>query len=207
MKEINVPSIEIAECLLKEGENINPGNWVGHSRNTAKAAGFIAAACPGMEEESAYVLGLLHDIGRREGVSKLHHTLNGYKYMMELGYTYSARICLTHSFSVKEVSLFKGRDCTDEEVAFIQSYIDETEYSDYDRLIQLCDLLALPNGLCLIEKRIVDISLRHGVSENSTRKWKAVFTLKNYFESKIGKSIYSLLPGIVETTFGTKDLV
>ncbi len=43
-------------------------------------------------------------------------------------------------------------------------FLAKTEYDDYDRLLQLSDALALPDGLCLIEKRLVDGALRHGVN-------------------------------------------
>ena len=49
-----------------------------YHRNTAlaapaEAAERIAARCPGMDREKAYVCGLLHDIDRREGVFALRH--------------------------------------------------------------------------------------------------------------------------------------
>jgi len=65
----------------------------------------------------------------------------------------------------------------------------------------LCDALALPNGFGLIEKRMVDVALRHGVNEYIISKWKATFEIQQHFEKVIGKSIYSLLPGVVENTF------
>ncbi|WP_423738410.1 hypothetical protein ACUH7Y_16435 [Clostridium beijerinckii] len=79
------------------------------------------------------------------------------------------------------------------------SRIEET---DYDRLIKLCDYLSLPNGFVLIEKRIVDIALRGGINEYTIPRWKSTFKIKEYFEEKIGKSIYSLLPNVKENTFG-----
>mgnify|MGYP002508207664 CR=1 FL=1 len=68
-----------------------------HSRNVAFCASKIAEAC-GMNKEKAYILGLLHDIGRKFGIKHLGHVYDGYKYMLSLGYTQVAKICLTHSF-------------------------------------------------------------------------------------------------------------
>ena len=31
-------------------------------------------------------MGLLHDIGRREGVTGMRHTLDGYRYLLEQGF-------------------------------------------------------------------------------------------------------------------------
>ena len=44
-----------------------PGLWVWHSISVAENAGLIAVKINGMDGERAYVMGLLHDIGRREG--------------------------------------------------------------------------------------------------------------------------------------------
>ena len=77
------------------------------------------------------------------------------------------------------------------------------ELDSYDRLIALCDSLALPEGFCLIEKRLVDVALRHGINEYTVERWRSVFALQNEFEKIIGDSIYNLLPGVVETTFNS----
>lgn len=84
---------------------------------------------------------------------------------------------------------------------FYEKYFNEVEYNDYDKLIQLCDALALHNGFTLIEKRLIDVALRHGVNEYNVPKWKAFMELKKYFEGKMGKSVYSVLPGVIENTF------
>jgi hypothetical protein len=75
-------------------------------------------------------------------------------------------------------------------------------FDDYDRLIQLCDAIALPDGFTLIEKRLIDVALRHDVTEYTIPKWKAFLTLREHFDQKMGKSIYSILPGVIENTFG-----
>lgn len=69
-------------------------------------------------------------------------------------------------------------------------------------LIQLCDALALPGGFCLIEKRLVDVALRHGTNPYTIPKWKAFLEIQREFEETIGGSIYALLPGVIENTFG-----
>lgn len=61
-----IPTREQAEELLTEALPHNPGPWGAHSRTAAHCAEKIAAAC-GLDPEKAYVLGLLHDIGRRYG--------------------------------------------------------------------------------------------------------------------------------------------
>jgi HD superfamily phosphohydrolase YqeK len=47
-------------------QSCNPGPWGNHSRTAAHCAEKIAKYS-GMDSEKAYVLGLLHDIGRKFG--------------------------------------------------------------------------------------------------------------------------------------------
>ena len=63
----NVPTRNRAITMLEEAKRLNPGQWVQHSRYVGEAAALIAGHCDGMDAEKAYVLGLLHDIGRRVG--------------------------------------------------------------------------------------------------------------------------------------------
>lgn len=198
-----VPTIEEAEILLEEAGKLNPGPWVDHSIFAGRAAKLIAENCPDLNSDIASVLGMLHDIGRRYGVTDMRHIIDGYNFCMDRGYNFLAKICLTHSFNYKDIKAAFGKwDCSQEEYNFVKEYLKTVEYDDYDRLIQLCDVLAQPTGFCLIEKRMVDVAMRHGIHEGILSKWEATFETQNYFENKIGKSIYSLLPGVIENTFG-----
>jgi len=49
------------------------------------------------------------------------------------------------------------------------------------------------------------VALRYGINDFAVAKWKATFQIKQDFEAVIGRSIYDLLPGVVENTFGTRD--
>ncbi len=115
------PDRDKAEEILKEAEGCNPGPWGDHSRTAAHCAEKIAEAS-GMNPKKAYVLGLLHDIGRKFGVRHLGHVSDGYTYMMSLGYDEVARVCLTHSFNNKTTDEYIGRfDTSDEELRLIQT--------------------------------------------------------------------------------------
>lgn len=148
-------------------------------------------------------MGLLHDIGRQEGVNDLRHILDGYTFLTYLSYPDAARICLTHSYPLQDIGVASGRwDGSAGELAFVEAFLKGLEYDDYDRLLQLCDALALPSGFVLIEKRLVDVALRRGINPLAVEKWWAFLELQGYFERAIGRSIYSVLPGVVENTFG-----
>ena len=155
-----LPSRLEAEKELEVAGQLNPGPWVQHSLNTGRAAQCIAEKCEGLEPEKAYVLGILHDIGRRVGIVTVEHVYEGYQYTMSKGWDEVAQVCMTHSYPIK------NRDFDDqldkEEEVFIKSYINKCTYDDYDKLIQLCDSLAVPHGFCLLEKRFVDVVRRYG---------------------------------------------
>ena len=74
-------------------------------------------------------------------------------------------------------------------------------YDDYDRLVQLCDALALPTGFCLLEKRFVDVAIRYGTPPVTVERWKKILEIKDLFETRINRSIYELLPGVIENSF------
>ena len=199
---MKIPSAEEAKRLLSEAAMLNPGPWVEHSIFTAEAARNIAGKHQKLNPEVAYILGYLHDIGRRFGISYMRHIIDGYNFLSQMGYEDCARISLTHAFPLKDTQSYSGaNDCTPEETEFIKKYISEVNYSEYDELIQLCDALATPKGFCLLEKRLVDVVMRYGITDLTVWKWKATFEIKANFEKAIGGSIYALLPGVQETTF------
>lgn len=187
------PAREEAERLLIEAEACNPGPWGNHSRVAAMCAEKIAAAA-GIDKEKAYVLGLLHDIGRKFGVKHLGHVYDGYQYMKELGYDEVARICLTHSFSVPDLEVYIGnRDISDKQQEEIRAALAVCVYDEYDKLIQLCDALAGADGVVPMEERMADIRKRYGSYPQD--KWDANMALKSYFEEKAGEDIYCLVKG------------
>ena len=94
-----LPTKEVALAELKLAGEMNPGPWEKHSLNTGIAARNIAEKIEGMDAEKAYIVGLLHDIGRRVGIVDIPtHVYAGYEYCMEKGWDEVARICMTHSY-------------------------------------------------------------------------------------------------------------
>lgn len=184
-----LPARTEAERLLREAERCNPGPWGDHSRVAAHCAEKIAELCEGMDAEKAYILGLLHDIGRKFGVRHLGHVSDGYTYMMSLGYEEAAKICLTHSFQNQSMEDYIGKsDTSDEEQKLIHTALGNVVMDDYDRLIQLCDALAGSEGVLDMEERMEDVKKRYG--SYPQEKWDSNVKLKDYFEKKIGKDIY-----------------
>ena len=188
--------------VLKQAEELNPGLWIQHSEFVALACRNIAERCTNLDGNKAYILGLLHDIGRRVGIVSERHTIAGYQYCMEQGWEEVARICVTHSFMIQDIHSAIGKwDITKEEFELTESIINAAVYDDYDLIVQLSDALALPTGFCLLEKRFVDVACRYGVDENTVARWKKTFEIQGYFEKKMKCSIYDVLPDVKKNTF------
>ena len=182
------PSAAEAERILAEAEQCNPGPWGNHSRTAAHCAEKIALYA-GMCPEKAYVLGLLHDIGRKFGKRHLGHVSDGYTYMTDLGYPDAARICLTHSFNEMKIEGYVGNfDTTEAETELIRTKLAETVPDDYDRLIQLCDAISGAEGVMDIIDRMSDVKRRYGDYEQS--KWDRNLELKAIFENRMQRDLY-----------------
>ena len=188
--------------LLDWANELNPGPWRAHSLGVARAAGLIAGAI-GIDEERAYITGLMHDIGRYEGVRGMHHVIAGHDLMMDKGQPECARICITHSFPDKRMEGYLGAiDVTDDEYACIERSLAGYVFDDYDRIVQLCDAISWNEGVCLMEKRLVNVVLRHGTAPGIREKWQAYFAIKEDLERRMGRSLYSLFPECWENTLG-----
>ena len=124
-----IPSREKAEQLLQEGLQKNPGPWGDHSKTAAHCAEKIAAACGDLDPEKAYVLGLLHDIGRTFGVRHLGHVSDGYSYMKKIGCDEVAKVCLTHSFATQTLEEYIGKyDVSEDELSLIRTELEKSVY-------------------------------------------------------------------------------
>lgn len=186
------PNKALAEEILEEAEHCNPGPWGNHSRVVAMCAEKIATACDDMDGEKAYILGLLHDIGRKFGGRHLGHVYDGYTYMLDLNYPEAAKICLTHSFNIKRIEDYIGNfDVTLKERKIVEDALANTEYDDYDRLIQMCDAIGTADGPVPMEERMGDVKRRYG--NYPQEKWDKNMELRSYFEKKMGRDLYEVI--------------
>lgn len=186
-----LPTRQEAHALLLEAERCNPGPWGNHSRIAAHCAEKIAAACQ-MDPEKAYVLGLLHDIGRKFGVKHLAHVWDGWQYMQKLGFSEVAKVCLTHSFNNRRIEEYVGNaDLPEASYQALAAALESTPLDDYDRLIQLCDAMAGNDAIVDVEERMADVKRRYG--HYPLAKWQKNLWLKTYFETKARKNLYEMV--------------
>lgn len=197
-----LPTMDEALHELKLAEKLNPGPWVMHSMNVGIAARNIAEKVSRLNPEKAYIVGLLHDIGRRVGIVDIPtHVYEGYRYCLEKGWDEAARICMTHSY-LRMQDEFSHEPDSEQEKA-IKAYIMNCQADDYDQLIQLCDSLAVDYGFVILEKRFVDVTRRYGIMEGYIKGWDIAFSIKEYFENAMGCSIYDVLPDVGKTSLLT----
>jgi len=190
----NYPTIKEAEALLKWAEELNPGPWGDHSRYTALACKKIAERCENLDPDKAYVYGLLHDIGRYVGIVHQRHCLEGYLLCTEKGWDELARICITHAFMVQDVDSGMGTwDIPAHHEHLMRELIEKSIHDDYDKLLQLTDALAMADGFCVIEQRLVDAIMRYGFTDYTIKRWEKTFENKTYFENLMNANLYDVL--------------
>ena len=176
------------ELLLSENR------WILHSIYVGNAAERIAKAI-GINSEKALIYGYLHDIGRM--INHNNHPIEGYNYLINLGYENEARICLTHSFIDNDINKTAGGGPKDiKSYTFINNYLENHPHTIYDNIIQLCDLFCLETGYTTIEKRLLDITNRKGVYDNSYDHYQSVLDLKSRIEIGLNFNLYTLFPEI-----------
>ena len=101
-----------------------------------------------LDEEKAYIYGLLHDIGRYAGITSEKHLIDGYKYCINYSWEKLAQICISHAFMIQDIETAIGEfDMSEEDYNFMKEFIKNAKYDDYDLLVQLCDSLAITNAI------------------------------------------------------------
>ena len=175
----------------------NPENkWIKHSIYVGLASRRIADSLD-LNDNYALIIGYLHDIGRK--INHNNHPIEGYKYLKELGYDEIARYSLTHSFYDCKITntIGLGPD-TKEKYDFINNYLNSIHPSIYDNIVHLCDLFCLETGFTTIEKRMLDVISRKGMSDNFLNYYNNIQDFKRWIEITIKKNLYDLFPEIKE---------
>ena len=166
---------------LVPGTSINTSGWISHCLNSAVLA-YVLANEMNLDSEYAFCYGLLHDYGRKFS-HDFTHVVKGFEALSSIGYDDLAKGCLTHSF------INGGRNCNNE-VVNDSFYVDEegkehydenddmcevlesSNYSDYDFILNIVDLMAADSKIMSPVDRIADIATRRpGIDNSSNRKY------------------------------------
>lgn len=186
-------TVEKARKMLEESRGKTPDDhWINHSICVGDSAGKIAEKL-NLDVDYAKTLGYIHDIGKSVGEFK-DHVMNGYNYIKELGYDDEyANICLTHSYLNNDVYCTAGGIPRD--IPFRTEFIKNHEYTIYEKIINLCDLMCTDINMT-VDKRLIDIMSRRGAYENSQYHIKETYKLKQYIDKQLGFNVYDLFPSI-----------
>lgn len=155
-----------------------------HVFNVAKIAEEIARKTQILNPETAYVLGLLHDVGRikDETVTHVPHGIEGYHYLRKTGFPDAAPICLTHNFIDPDIKAEDFPTYDEKSFNFARNFLKKVKYNDYDRLIQLADLFSRGKEILSIRQRL-DRNKQFYKIKNLSFEDKA-FELRDYFNKK-----------------------
>ena len=186
-------TLEKAREMLEEARKKSTDDrWINHSICVGDTAGKIAEKL-NLDVNYAKTLGYIHDIGRGIGDSK-DHVMNGYYYLKELGYDDEyANICLTHSYLNNDIYCTAGGFPKD--IPFRTEFIKNHEYTIYEKIINLCDLMCT-DIIMTVDKRLIDLIIRRGAHENTQYHIKETYKLKQYIDEQLGFNLYDLFPSI-----------
>ena len=194
---MKLTSIEARKILENARRKAESTGWIDHSICVGDSAGRIAEALNkkgyDLDIDKAITLGYIHDIGKMVG--PFHgNIMNGYEYMKNQGYDEEyCNICLTHSYLNNDIN------CTasgiPDDIPFRTNFIKNHEYTIYEKIINLCDLMCTPK-VYTIDKRLIDIMIRRGAYSNTQYHIKETYKLKEYFDNLLGYNLYDLFPEI-----------
>lgn len=187
---MNLTSNDALRLLESFRGKTNDDYWINHSICVGNSAGTIAEAL-NLDVDFAKTLGYIHDIGK--GIGEIeHHVINGYNYVKKLGYSDEyANICLTHSYLNNDVNCTAAGVPND--IPFRTKFIKEHEYTIYEKIINLCDLMCTDISMT-IDKRLIDIIIRRGAFENTQYHVIETYKLKKHIDDLLGFNVYNLFP-------------
>ena len=198
---MKLTSREALKLLEDARGSVSNDRFINHSICVGNTAGVIAKAL-NLDEDFAKTLGYIHDIGKKFKYNEsgvFPHAMYGYNYIKSLGYDEEyAGICIKHSFLNNDIDCISNdRDETDKNnpnYEFVKNYIKK-EYTVYEKIINLCDLMCTDKVLT-IDKRMIDLLLRHGVYAKTHYHIVETCKLKKYFDALLGFNLYDLFPSI-----------
>ncbi len=164
----------------------NTSNYLAHSLEVARLSETLASKM-GLDSDKAFRMGLLHDYGRKYE-QNFKHVIIGFEKLYDLGYFEEAIGALTHSYiNGKTYAIFEpitNKPIKNDISEFLRNY----EYTDYDRILNLADLMASANGVLEPRLRIKDIETRRQISKEQKEYFlNEVVKLINYTLKKIGE--------------------
>ena len=206
-----ITSAEVLEWFEKiEETNQNNKSWIDHCKCVGNSAAAIAKIL-NLDTDKAKTLGYLHDIGiytnnEEEYLKHPRHVINGFNYLKSLGLDEEyANICLTHSFLKNDINCVAGggfKNLTPEEITMVDEFIKNHEYTYYEKIINLCDLICT-NITMTMDERLLDLLKRRAkkgqsiyIDENTLYHIKEAYQLKQDIDGILGFNVYNLFTDV-----------
>lgn len=167
-----------------------------HYLCVAENAKQIASKTSSLDPEKSYILGLLHDYGefKEQKDRRQFHGTAGYDEMMQLGFDEVAKTCLSHSFFDGCVTPENYPSYPPECIQRAAQILANQPYDDYDRLIQLSDLMVKADKITTIDERLDFVATKYHVpAEKILFKKEKAYELKSYFDNLCKEDVYCIL--------------
>lgn len=178
-----------------------------HVFNVAKIAENIAKHSNGkLDSDTAYSLGLIHDIGRikDETITKVPHGVEGFNYLIDQGYPDIAPICLTHGFINKDIKQSDYPTYSPQLFKQVKNYLDNLEYNDYDRIVQLADLFSRGKEIMSIHQRLEKNKSFYHIENLSYEK--QAYQLRDYINSKYNIDVEQIVEDLFSKPVNKESL-
>lgn len=192
-----------ALSILNNSRGLAPDdNWIEHSISVGNAAATIAKAL-NLDEDKARALGYIHDIGKRNGwgdKKTISHTVSGYEYIKSLNFSEEfAEVCLTHSYLNNDINCVAGGlpNKKRSTYSFVNYFIANHKYTEYEKIINLCDLMCTQK-VTTLENRLLSLITKYGTFDNTIYHITEAQKLKKHFDNKLGYNLYKLFPTILD---------
>lgn len=80
-------------------------------------------------------------------------------------------------------------------IPFRSKFIKDHNYTIYEKIINLCDLMCT-SKVNTVDKRLIDIITRRGAHSNTQYHVIETYKLKKYFDELLEYNLYDLFPEI-----------
>ena len=169
-------------------EKINTSSWISHSLYEARLCEILASRL-NLDKDIAFNYGLMHDYGRKYS-HNFSHVTKGFEELIDLG-LYESRACLTHSFindgrfnnnEIPDVKLdyINNKEHFNSEYDDLSKLLRNITYTDYDRILNIADLMASDHGILSPIDRIYDILSRRGELDKAPNR---IYFLTSFYNT------------------------
>ncbi|MBP5684337.1 MAG: hypothetical protein J6X02_03675 [Bacilli bacterium] len=168
--------------------NFNTSSWLSHSLYEARLCEILASKL-NLSKDIAFNYGLLHDYGRKYA-HDFSHVIKGFEKLVDMGLKES-RACLTHSFINDgrfnnneipdvEIKYVNGKEYFENEYDNLSKLLRNYSNTDYDRILNIADLMASSHGILSPMERLHDILSRRGELDKSPNR---IYFLTSFYNT------------------------